>query len=133
MTPIPSRRGGTRARSAGPARYLGWLAAFLLLVHGWLPILLQVLLLASAPAAYGHGHHAGRAADVPAGKSPQCPLFHSAICLCATFAKVLPPPSAPAATRGPAFEARRRRWPRQRPAPQRRQLRFDPRAPPAST
>jgi hypothetical protein len=114
-------------------RLLGWLAAGSLLLHGWLPILLQVSLLASEPGGQGHAHHAGTADPVaaPAGKSPECPLFHSAICLCATFAKLLPAARAPAVARGPAIGARRRCWPRPMPPRQPRQLLFDARAPPA--
>ena len=115
-------------------RLFGWLAAGSLLLHGWLPILLQVSLLASAPGGPGHAHHAGTAdpTAAPTGKSPECPLFHTAVCLCAIFAKLLSPPGAPAVARSSAFAARRRRWPRQRPPRQGRQLLFDARAPPAS-
>ena len=115
-------------------RSLGWLAAGSLLLHGWLPILLQVSLLTSEPDGQGHPHHAGTAAPAaaPAGKSPQCPLFHSAICLCATFAKLLSPLGAPAVAQSLAFAARRRRWPHQRAPRPPRQLLFEARAPPAS-
>jgi hypothetical protein len=113
-------------------RLLGWLAAGSLLLNGWLPVLLQASLLASAPGA--HADHAGTTdpAAAPAGKSPECPLFHSAICLCATFAKLLPAPRAPVVSSAPVLGARRRRWPRWRPRQQGRQLLFDARAPPAS-
>jgi hypothetical protein len=111
---------------------LGWLAAGSLLLHGWLPILLQVSLLSSAPD--GHPHHAGPAAPAPApaGKSPQCPLFQSAICLCATFAKLLPAPRAPVVVSAAVCAARRQRWPRAMPPRQPRQLPFEARAPPVS-
>jgi hypothetical protein len=117
-------------------RLLGWLAAASLLVHGWLPILLQVSLLASEPGGHGHVHDTGTAdaapGAAPSGKTPECPLFHSAICLCATFAKLLPAPGAPAVARAPALAARRRCWRRRRPPRQGRRLLFEARAPPAS-
>jgi hypothetical protein len=126
-------------RRAGRApRLFGWLAAASLLVHGWVPILVQVSLLASEPVGHGHVHVAGRAdraaapGAAPSGKSPECPLFHGTICLCATFAKLLPAPGAPAVARAPALAARRRRRPRGRPPRQGRRLLFDARAPPAS-
>jgi hypothetical protein len=115
-------------------RSLGWLAAGSLLLHGWLPILLQVSLLTSEPDGQGHPHPTGTAAPAaaPAGKSPQCPLFHSAICLCATFAKLIPAPRTPAVVRAAVCPGRRRRWPYQRAARPPRQLPFEARAPPVS-
>jgi hypothetical protein len=113
---------------------LGWLAAGSLLVHGWLPILLQVSLLTSEPDGHGHPHHTGTAAPAttPAGKGAECPLFHTAICLCATFTKLLPARGAPAVVRASVRGARRLRPPRPMPPRQPRQLLFEARAPPAS-
>jgi hypothetical protein len=125
-----------RCRGVGPGRarrLVGWLAAVSLLLHGSLPIVLQVHL--AGPAAGGHaehGHAASAAAppSVPSNEGPECPLFHSAICLCAAFVKLLPAPAASAL--GPAFAARRRRsrFPAQRPWRRRPALLFDARAPP---
>jgi hypothetical protein len=75
-----------------------------LLLHGWLPIVLQVQL--TAPEAAGHAHHGSAAGHahhgsaagakpprVPSGEGPECPLFHGAICLCAAFVKLLQTPA----------------------------------------
>jgi hypothetical protein len=115
-------------------RLLGWLAAGSLLVHGWLPILLQVSLLTSEPDGHGPSHHAGAPAPAaaPGGKSPECPLFHSAVCLCATFAKLLPAARAPEVVRASVRRARRQRWRRPMPPRPPRQLLFEARAPPVS-
>jgi hypothetical protein len=126
-------------RPPGRAWHLpGWLAAASLLLHGWLPILLQVSLLASEPGGHPHVHDAGTAdgaaapGAAPSGKSPECPLFHGVICLCAAFAKLLPAPGAPALARAPALAVRWRRRRHRGPPRQGRRLLFDARAPPAS-
>jgi hypothetical protein len=97
-----------------------------------LPILLQVSLLAAE--AGGHGHHAGAAgaaaAPAPSGESPECPLFHGAICVCATFAKLLPAPGGPTPARPSATRSARRRCGGPRLPRQRRTVLFDARAPP---
>jgi hypothetical protein len=115
-------------------RSLGWLAAGSLLLHGWLPILLQVSLLTSEPDGHGHPHHTGTAAPAttPGGKGAECPLFHSAICLCSTFAKLLLAPRAPEVVRAFVRGVRRQRWRRSKPPRQTRHLLFEARAPPAS-
>jgi hypothetical protein len=95
-------------------RRVGWLVAIAILLQGWLPVVLQASLLAAEASAHGdsqghHAHHAGAPAQsvpepAPAGKGPECPVLHSAVCLCAVLVKVLPPPAvgavlAPATTR----------------------------------
>jgi hypothetical protein len=129
--------GVRRGRNAHERRAQGlfdWLAIASLLLYGWLPIVLQIHLV--APEVSGHGHHAkvaeaAPAADLP-GEGRECPLFHSAICLCAAFVKLLAT-SGPS-VRGAASAARRRRGrflasrlSRTRPA-----LLFAARAPPVS-
>ena len=101
MAERPPRRARTRGRPRSHTpRLLGWLAAAALLLNGWLPILLQGSLQAAAAGGHGHGHHAAAAPGAaPSGKGPECPLFHSAICLCATFAKLLPAPTGPSPAR----------------------------------
>jgi hypothetical protein len=136
-----SRRGRHPAhrRSAGGSRraqgLCGWLAVASLLLHGWLPIVIQAQLV--APEAGGHAHRANAAgaaapAAVPSGEGPECPLLHSAICLCAAFAKLLP--AGGALSPGVAYAARRQRnrFPAQRPSRRRPALLFDARAPPVS-
>jgi hypothetical protein len=114
---------------------VGWLAIASLLLHGWLPIVIQAQLV--APEAGGHAHRANAAgaaapAAVPSGEGPECPLLHSAICLCSAFVKLLPAGGAFAP--GVAFAARRRRsrFPASRPSRPRPALLFDARAPPVS-
>jgi hypothetical protein len=135
-----SCQGARRRPDAGGSKRIsglvGWLAVAALLLHGWLPIVIQVHLI--APGADGHGHPGNAIAAVappavPSGEGPECPLFHSAICLCATFVKLLPAPGAPAS--GAAFAARdrRSRFPARRPSRPRPALPFDARAPPASS
>jgi hypothetical protein len=95
-------------------RLVGWLVAISILLQGWLPVILQASLLAAEASAHGdsqahHAHHAGAPAQgvpepEPTGKGPECPVLHSAVCLCAVLVKVLPPPAvgavlAPATTR----------------------------------
>jgi hypothetical protein len=128
-TPLRRDRPRGRRRARAP-HLLAGLAAASLLLHGWLPILLQVSVLAPAAGAHGHAAHARGAA--PPGKSPECPLFHGAICLCASFAKLLPAPAGPAPARLPATRAARRRRAVRRPPPRRRTALFDARAPPRS-
>ena len=128
-----------RRSSAGSSKrakiLVGWLAVASLLLHGWLPIVIQIQLV--APEAGGHAHSENAVAAVarpadPSGEGPKCPLFHSAICLCATFVKLLPAPGA--LVPGAAFAARDRRsgFPARRPSKRRPALLFDARAPPAS-
>jgi hypothetical protein len=103
-----------RAGSSRRARLVGWLVAIAILLQGWLPVLLQASLLAAEASAHvdsqaQHAHHAGAPAQnvpepAPVGKGPECPVLHSAVCLCAVLVKVLPPPAvgavlAPATTR----------------------------------
>jgi hypothetical protein len=118
-----------------PPSIFAWLATASLLLPGWLPIALQVHL--ARPEADGHAHraHATQVATAPAmpsGHGRECPLLHSAICLCAAFVKVLPASGASAS--GDAFAARRRRrrLPASRPLRSRRALPFEARAPPDS-
>jgi hypothetical protein len=127
---------GTRRRNgAGISKRAtilsGWLAVASLLLHGWLPIVIQIHL--SDPQAPASSHSGnGTDASAPSGEAPECPVFHSAICLCATFVKLLPAPGA--LVPGAAFAARDRRgrFPARRPSRPRPPLPFDARAPPAS-
>jgi hypothetical protein len=95
-------------------RPVGWLVAIAILLQGWLPVLFQASLLAAQASAHGdsqahHAHHAGAPAQSvpepkPARKGPECPVLHSAVCLCAVLVKALPPADggavlAPATTR----------------------------------
>jgi hypothetical protein len=130
--------------SSGRARgWVGWLAVAALLLHGWLPIVLQVQL--TAPEAAGHAHHGsaaghahnGSAASakpprVPSGEGPECPLFHGAICLCAAFVKLLQTPALAAPLVAAPVRRARGRFAAGRPPRQRRAELFDPRAPPSS-
>jgi hypothetical protein len=114
---------------------LGWLAAASLLLHGWLPILVQVSLVGDAIPPSEHAHHAGAAdapGPVPSGEGPECPLFHGAICLCATFAKLLSPAGGPAPGALRKATGKRDRVPDRRRARPRRALPFEARAPPRS-
>jgi hypothetical protein len=112
----------------------GWLALASLLLHGWLPIVIQAQLV--APEAGGHAHRANAAtaapAAVPSGEGPECPLFHSAICLCAAFVKLLPAWGAFAPGVALAARRRRSRFPGSGPSRPRPALLFDARAPPVS-
>jgi hypothetical protein len=136
---VRGQHGARRRRDAEGTRRaqgrVGWLAIACLLLHGWLPLIIQAQLVVLE--AGGHAHRANAAgaaapAAVPFGEGPECPLFHSAICLCAVFAKLLPTcgPFAP----GAAFAARRRRsrLAASRPSRPRPALLFDARAPPVS-
>jgi hypothetical protein len=130
--------GAARRRDADGTRraqgLVGWLAIASLLLHGWLPIVIQTELV--APEAGGHAHraNAGAAAPVavPSGEGSECPLFHSAICLCAAFVKLLPAGRAPSAGAALAARRRRSRLPASRPSRPRPALLFDARAPPVS-
>jgi len=114
--------------------WFGWLAIASLLLHGWLPIVLQVHL--AAPEASRHAHHA-HSADatpdaVPSGEGSECPLFHSAICLCAAFVKLLPASGASVPGAAAAARRRRGRFPASRLSRLRPALPFAARAPPVS-
>jgi hypothetical protein len=133
-------QGTTRRNSAGGSKRAtilsGWLAVASLLLHGWLPIVIQIQLV--APEAGGHAHSGNAVAaaapsGAPSGAGPKCPVFYSAVCLCATFVKLLPAPGA--LVPGAAFAARDRRgrFPARRPSRPRPPLPFDARAPPASS
>jgi hypothetical protein len=134
----PRDRGAGRRCLAGSrhARLIGWLAAVSLLVHGWLPILLQVHL--AAAEVGGHAYHANAAdgaapSQVPSGEGPECPLFHGSICLCATFVKLLSAPGASTPVAASVVRDKRGRFPASRPPRQRPNLLFDARAPPVSS
>jgi hypothetical protein len=127
-----ARRQHDAARAQHPSRLIGWLAVASLLLHGWVPIVIQIHLADPEAGAYAHSRN-GPHASVPSGEGPECPLLHSAICLCATFVKLLPAAGAPAP--GVAFGARDRRgrFPARRPSRPRPALPFDARAPPGSS
>jgi hypothetical protein len=142
-------------------RAIGWLVAIAILLHGWLPILFQAALVEAPAETVreGHAHHAEGApahhaqnadhaqqahhahhADAPAqpesdraptGKAPECPVLHSAVCLCAVLVKVLPAPAATASLAATTRHARVR-LPPQRPRRQTRLAPFEARAPPFS-
>jgi hypothetical protein len=123
-------------------RPVGWLVAIAILLQGWLPVLLQASLLAAEASAHGdtqahHAHHAGAPAQsvpepAPAGKSPECPVLHSAVCLCAVLVKVLPP-AAVGTVLAPARTRRARdRFPAEKPRRKDYAAPFEARAPPFS-
>ena len=138
--------GARRRRNAGDSRraqgWLGWLAIVSLLLHGWLPIVLQVHLAAievhrappevhlAAPEVNRHAHFADAVA--PSGEGSECPLFHSAICLCAAFVKLLAASGAPVSGIATAARRRRGRVPARRLSRPRPALLFAARAPPVS-
>ena len=130
--------GAKRRHNAGASRraqgWFGWLAVASLLLHGWLPIVLQVHL--AAPEASMQAPHAHSAdatpAAVPSGEGSECPLFHSAICLCAAFVKLLPPSGASVPGVAAAARHRRGRFPASRLSRPRPALLFAARAPPVS-
>jgi Protein of unknown function (DUF2946) len=118
-------------------RRFGWLAAVSLLLQGWLPILLQVAMVA------GHGNDwdpqdtpiCSAAAAVAAAsprptRGPECPVTHDRICLCAIFANLLTPELGPAPTPPLVVRRARRRPPAQRPVRSRPVAPFEARAPP---
>ena len=118
---------------------LGWLVAIAILLHGWLPILLQVsLLTAEAGAqAHGHAHHAGAPAPTtphpgPTGKAPECRVLHSAVCLCAVLVKVLPPPVVAVPVAAAMATPARGRFAADKPSRRRRAAPLGARAPPVS-
>jgi Protein of unknown function (DUF2946) len=119
-----------------------WLVAIAILLHGWLPILLQASLLSAEARTHGdgqahHAHHAGAPAHstpdpAPARKGPECPVLHSAVCLCAVLVKVLPPPVVVAPLAAATARRAGGRFPAQRPRRQARAAPFEARAPPFS-
>jgi hypothetical protein len=125
-----------------PRRPVGWLVALALLLHGWLPILIQVSVLSVEASAHGdshahHAHHAGAPAHgvpdpAPAGKGLDCPVLHGAICLCAVLVKVLPPPVIAVPFVAAMARAARGRYPARRAPRQRQVALFEARAPPVS-
>jgi hypothetical protein len=123
-------------------RPVGWLVAIAILLQGWLPVLLQASLLAAEASAHGdsqahHAHHAGAPAQSvpepgPAGKGPECPVLHSAVCLCAVLVKVLPPPAVGAAFAPATTRRVRDRFPSEKPRRTDGAAPFEARAPPLS-
>jgi hypothetical protein len=123
----------TRAR-----RRFGWLTAVSLLLHGWLPVVLQ----ASVTGAQA-GHQdptyvpicsaavAGDAAASRPARGPECPVTHDPICLCAIFASLLAPDPGPTPAPPPVVRGAGRRFPRPRPLRSRPFAPFAARAPPA--
>jgi Protein of unknown function (DUF2946) len=117
----------------------GWLVAIAMLAHGWMPVLLQAsLITAEADAhAHAHAHHTGEPAKAapgtaPHGKSQECPLLGSAICLCAVLVKVLPPPLVAVPLVAAMARSARSRIPATRPPRPGLPALFDARAPPVS-
>lgn len=126
LSRAPRCRSWRRARSRSVPRLFGWLAAISLLVHGWLPVVLQGYLAAD--------HAAYRLAEAGpdlrrSGHGQECPVFHDPICLCAIFVTFLMPASAPVPAPGIVRSARRRRF-KSRPRRHRRGALFEARAPP---
>jgi hypothetical protein len=122
-------------------RPVGWLVAIAILLQGWLPVLLQASLLAAEASAPGdsqahHAHHAGAPAQsVPEpapGKGPECPVLHSAVCLCAVLVKVLPPPAVGAVPAPATTRRARDRLPSEKPRRKDCAAPFEARAPPFS-
>jgi hypothetical protein len=110
----------------------------LLLLHGWLPVVLQASVVAgkvegrySPDAPICSAAVAGAATAPQPTRGPGCPVTDDPICLCAIFASLLAPdpgptPAPPAAVRGARYRLPRRRPGRSRPVPP-----FQARAPPA--
>jgi hypothetical protein len=133
-----SRSGWLAARMTSARRRVGWLAALSLLLHGWLPVVLQ----ASVTAGKAERRHSpdppicsaavASAATAPQpARGPECPVTHDPVCLCAIFASLLAP--GPGATPGPppAVRGARCRLPTRRPGRSRPIPPFEARAPPA--
>jgi hypothetical protein len=120
-------------------RPVGWLVAIAILLQGWLPVLLQASRLAAEASAPGdsqahHAHHAGAPAQsvpepAPAGKGPECPVLHSAVCLCAVLVKVLPPPAVGAVLAPAPTRRARDRFRSEKPRQKDRAAPFEARAP----
>lgn len=124
--------GSSRARAA-----CGWLVAISMLVHGWLPVLLQASFVSAAAVSHAHDHHADAPAQTapdaaPTGGGQECPVLGGAICLCAAFVKLLQTPALAAPLAAAPVRRARGRFAAGRPRRQRRAALFDPRAPPSS-
>jgi hypothetical protein len=118
-------------------RRVGWLAAASLLLHGWLPVVLQASVMAgkaegrySPDAPICSAALASTASAPQPTRGPECPVTHAPVCLCAIFASLLAPdPATPVpseAVRGAGRRLPTRRLGHSRPVPL-----FEARAPPA--
>jgi hypothetical protein len=132
----------TRAVRQRYHRPLGWLVAIAILLHGWLPVLLQSALATAQAEVHGdsyahHAHHADAPAQpepdpAPADKGPECPLLGSAVCFCAVLVKVLPAPAIEVPLAAAMARRARGRFPAPRPRRHVRAAPFEARAPPFS-
>jgi hypothetical protein len=137
-------------------RAIGWTVAIAILLNGWLPILFQAAFVAAESDARDsiHAHHADHAsadhakhahhtndahasaqpepAPAPTSKGPECPVLHSAVCLCAVLIKVLPAPIATGVLAAATARRVRVRLPEQRPRRSVGVAPFEARAPPSS-
>jgi hypothetical protein len=118
-------------------RRLGWLTAVALLLHGWLPVVLQTSRIGAQAGVRDPSDvpicsaaAAGAAVASRPARGPECPVTHDPICLCAIFASLLAPDLGPAPAPPPAVRGARRRLSTRRPARSRPLSPFEARGPP---